>query len=130
MKLLYMAALVLIYLGAGALGCRGRGAHAPPSVASPSPPAADTPSVRIWIAKDGKIELDGKPVELEAVGAELAELARRKGVVLYGRDAPEQEPHPNSTKVIELVAHNRLPIRLSTKRDFSDAVGPNGKLEQ
>jgi hypothetical protein len=130
MKLLRVMSLALIYFGAGTSGCHGRGAQTPSPAASPRPSAADSSSARIWIAKDGTIELNGTPVELGAVGAEFAELAKRKGVVLYGRDAPEEEPHPNGMKVIELVAQNRLPIRMSTKRDFSDAIGPDGKLTQ
>lgn len=130
MKLLRMVSLALFYVGAGTSGCHGRNAQAPSTAASPGSPAADSPTARVWIAKDGTIELNGRPVELGAVGAAFAELAKRNGVVLYGRDAPEQEPHPNGMKVIELVAQNRLPIRMSTKRDFSDAVGPDGKLTQ
>jgi hypothetical protein len=94
-----------------------------PSPASP-PPAAP-PTVRIWVSRTGVIELDGKAVDLAAVGAALADLAKKKGAVFYGREDPGQEPHPNAMKVVQLVIQNRLPIRLSTKRDFSDAVVPS-----
>ena len=60
----------------------------------------------------------------------LAALAQNKGVVLYGRDAAEEEPHPNAMQVIQLVVANRLPIRMSTKSDFSDAVGLDGRLKE
>jgi len=88
---------------------------------------AAAPRVRIWVSRTGAIELDGKPTELPAVATALADLAKRKGVVLYGRDDPEKEPHPNAEKVFKLVLQNSLPIRLSAKRDFSDAVGGDGK---
>ena len=91
-------------------------------------PPAPAPSARIWVSRTGVIELDGKQTELTALAAALADLAKRKGVVLYGRDDPGKEPHPNGMKVIQLVIQNRLPIRMSTKRDFSDAVGADGKL--
>jgi hypothetical protein len=84
-----------------------------------------TPMVRIWVSRTGAIELDGKPADLAAVGAALAELAKKKGVVLYGRDDPGQGPHPNGMKVVQLVIQNQLRMRLSTKRDFSDAIVPS-----
>jgi hypothetical protein len=91
--------------------------------AAPSAP----PTVRIWVSRTGAIELDGEPVDLAAVGAALADLAKKKGIVLYGRDDPGQGPHPNGMKVVQLVIQNQLQIRLSSKRDFSDAVGADGK---
>jgi biopolymer transport protein ExbD len=130
MNLVRVTAVAVICLAVTTTGCRGRGAHPPAPAAPPGAPSTDSPSARIWIAKDGTIELNGKSVELDAVGAELADLAKRQGVVLYGRDAPEEEPHPIGMKVIELVVQNRLPIRMSTQRDFSDAVGPDGKVKQ
>jgi hypothetical protein len=87
------------------------------------------PTVRIWISTDGTIELDGKAVELEAVSAALKELAARKGVVLYGRDAAAEDPHPNAEKVFRLILDNRTPVRISTKRDFSDAVDAEGRSQ-
>jgi hypothetical protein len=35
-----------------------------------------------------------------------------------------ETPHPNGAKVIELIVARGLPVRLSSKPDFSDAVGP------
>jgi len=131
-----MNALQMVFgitlLGASMSACRERGPQAlPPTPQSGTAmPTGDSPSAQIWISRTGTIELNGRQVDVDALGAELADLAKRKGVVLYGRDAPEEEPHPNGMKVIELVAQNRLPIRMSTKRDFSDAVGPDGKLKQ
>jgi len=121
--------LMVICIGAGPSGCRGRSPQITPTT-PPAVPSADSPSAKIWISKAGAIELNEKQVDLEAVNAELADLAKRKGVVLYGREAPEEEPHANGMKVIEIAARNRLPIRMSTRRDFSDAIGPDGKLRQ
>jgi hypothetical protein len=119
---------MIIGLVAGLAGCRERSPDETPATAPPTAPALDPPSARIWISRTGDIELNGKLVELGAVGAELDELAKRNGVVLYGRDAPDEEPHANGMKVIELVVRNRLPIRMSTRRDFSDATGPDAQL--
>ena len=93
------------------------------AAAQPSVPSV----VRIWVSRTGSIQLDGKQVDLAAVNATLTELAKHKGAVLYGRDDPGQAPHPNAMKVMQLVVEKRLPIQLSTKRDFSDAVVPDGR---
>jgi hypothetical protein len=118
-----LAIAVVFGLAAGLIGCRSRPTE-PRTVTLPAAPITDAPTAKIWISESGVIELNGKPAELEAVRAALVDLAKRKGVVLYGRDAAGNEPHPNAMKVIALVGSNRLPIRLSTKRDFSDAVVP------
>ena len=96
----------------------------------PAGPSRDTPYVKIWVSMAGTVELDGKVVELAVVESTLATLAKQKGVVLYGRDAAGEEPHPNGMKVIQMVIANSLPIRMSTKPDFSDAVAADGKLKE
>jgi hypothetical protein len=78
--------------------------------------------LKIWVTKDGQIEVNGAPSDLQTVSQELAELSRAHGTVLYGRDDAQGEPAPIAMEVIKLVGQNRLPIRMSTKRDFSDAV--------
>lgn len=94
------------------------------------PTPEDQPFVKIWVSKKGEIKLDGKPVDLAAVDAAFTDLAQRKGIVLYGRDDPKSEPHPKAMKVMELLTAHRLPIRMSTKPDFSDAVGPDGNVKE
>ena len=92
-------------------------------------PTANTPYVKIYVTKSGEITVDDKPATLDEVKSALAALAQKNGVVLYTREAPEEfEPHPNGNKVIELVIENRLPVRLCRNKDFSDAIGPDGKL--
>lgn len=83
-----------------------------------------TEVIKVSITADGEIYADGQPVTLEQLAAKFAELKQAGGAVYYYRENPEDEPHPNATKVIELVVENSLPVRLSAKPDFSDAVGP------
>ena len=91
------------------------------------PPAAEKPAERaaavlkLKVAAGGEIAADGKPVTLEQLADRLAELKRAGGGVWYYRENPEGEPHPNAMKVIELIARHRLPVRLFTKPDFSNA---------
>jgi biopolymer transport protein ExbD len=114
--------LAILCGGAHLTACRsGSEQNTSPATSSPPPPA-DAPNAKICISNAGSVELNGRQVELESIGPMLAELAQKKGAVFYGRDAPEEDPHPNGMKVLQMVMASRLPVRMSTKRDFSDAV--------
>jgi hypothetical protein len=115
--LLRLAFFVVVSVAVAAAACRPA---APQS-------AQRAPYVKIWIAQNGAVQLDGKPAELS--GVEDA-LAKKPGVVLYGREGAQGEPHVNALKVIQMVVDNKLPIRMSTKPDFSDVIGPDGKLKK
>jgi hypothetical protein len=92
------------------------------------PAVAAEPVAKISVLSSGKILLDGKSTTLAALDTALSEVAKSKGVVWYYREAAEAaEPPAASMKVIELVIKHRLPISMSTKPDFSDAVGPDGR---
>src|SRR5262245_11912285 len=119
------AILIIVVAALGLAACRRSGQTSGGAAAGPS---LSSPYVKIWVSKTGQVDVNGTPSELSALGLMLAALAQKKGVVLYGRDAAEEEPHPNAMQVIQLVVANRLPIRMSTKSDFSDAVGPDGRL--
>jgi hypothetical protein len=82
--------------------------------------------IAVSVSADGDIMADGQPATLERLSVRFAELKQAGGVVLYHRENPSGEPHPNGMKVIELVIANQLPIRLSTSPDFSDAVDDQG----
>jgi hypothetical protein len=92
-------------------------------------PATGSPYVKIYVSKTGEITMDGKAATLDELGRAFSDLAKRHGVVLYTRDSHEMfESHPIANKVMDLVVHNQLPIRLCMNKDFSDAFGPDGKL--
>jgi hypothetical protein len=97
-------------------------ASASTASAAPAGLNPDAPSLKVWVSNAGVVELDGKPIGLEALAPILADLGKRKGVVLYGRDNPQGGPPPNGMKVIQMVIDNKLAIRMSLKRDFSDIV--------
>lgn len=101
----------------------------PDSVYKSKIPTAARPYIKIYVTKSGEITLDGKPATLDEVKSALAGLVQKNGLVLYTRESPEEfEPHPNGIKVVEMVIENRLPVRLCRNQDFSDAIGPDGKL--
>jgi len=94
-------------------------------------PTNDSTYVKVFVSKSGEITLDGKLANLDQVGTAFASLARKKPLVLYARESPEEyEPHPNATRVIELVTRNSLPIRLCRIKDCSDELDANGKLRK
>jgi hypothetical protein len=51
--------------------------------------------------------------------------AARSGVVWYYRENPHAEPHPNADIVVQTIIRHRLPVSMSTKPDFSDALDEN-----
>lgn len=108
---LIVAIIVLITL----IGCK-----------KSQPLGGDMTILKIKISAEGEITVDGEPLPLDQVSAKLAELKKANGTVMYYRENPKDEPHPNAMKVMELVVENRLPIRLSAKPDFSDVVDEKG----
>ena len=85
------------------------------------------PILKIAVTADGRITVDGSPATIDSVRASLRRLAEQKGVVWYYREAGRGKAPPESTEVIHLVIENRLPIRLSSLPDSSDAIGPDGR---
>jgi hypothetical protein len=88
---------------------------------------SNAPVLKIAVASDGRITVDGSPATMESVRTSLKRLAEQKGVVWYYREAGETEAPPESIEVMKAVIQNRLPIRLSSRPDFSDSIGPDGR---
>ncbi len=134
----FISTFALLFVCCSSIGCQktepteqGAAASASASVSAAAPQADDGSHLKLWVTKSGAIEMNGKETTFDALSAELEKAAKRGGVtVLYGRDNPEAEPHPNSMKAIQQVMKNGLSLRMSTKRDYSDAVGPNGVKPQ
>ena len=87
---------------------------------------SDAPTLKIAVMSDGRITVDGSPTTLDSLRVSLKQLADQKGVVWYYREAGHAEPPPEAVEVMQSVIENRLPIRLSSRPDFSDAIGPDG----
>jgi hypothetical protein len=84
-------------------------------------------NLKISVLKTGEVRVEGKHVGLKEVEQELDKLKTAGGSVWYYREAAQEEPHPNAMEVIRMVAERRLPIRLCSKPDFSDAVDDQGR---
>jgi biopolymer transport protein ExbD len=107
-------AVIFVFLAA-MIGCQRQ-----------QPAPANMNTLKIKVSAGGEITVDGQAVSLEQTSAKLADLKKASGVVLYHRENPQGEPHPNAMKVMKLVADNQLPIRLCAKADFSDSVDEKG----
>ena len=83
--------------------------------------------LRVAITASGEITADQRPTTLEALIPILRELAKNKGEVWYYREAPNAEPHPNAMKVLSAIVENNLPVRLSSKPDYSDSIDDKGR---
>jgi len=84
--------------------------------------------LKIAITASGQITADGRATTLEALIPILHQLAKDNGEVWYYREAPEVDPHPNAMKVLKAIVDESLPIRLSTKPDYSDSVDDKGPI--
>jgi hypothetical protein len=82
--------------------------------------------LKVSVTASGEITANGRPVTLEQLTAKFSKSQKAGGSVWYHRENSRGEPHPNAMKVIELAAKNNLPIRLSSKPDFSDVVDAEG----
>jgi len=87
---------------------------------------AAAPIAKVSVLTTGKVLLNGAPTTLQALDTAFAKLGQSSGVVWYYRQAAEAEPPSQAMEVMQLVVKHHLPISMSTKPDFSDAVDANG----
>jgi biopolymer transport protein ExbD len=94
----------------------------------PSPNVDLARITKIKVNRDGVILLNDEAVTIEALKDSLAKVGQSAGsAVWYYRDSPAGEPHPNAMLVLQAIVDAKLPVRLSTKPDFSDFVGADGR---
>ncbi len=85
------------------------------------------PVLKISVMADGRITLDGHTVTIDSLRISLKQLAEQNGVLYYYREASQSKAPQEATEVIKAVIENRLPVRLSSRSDFSDAIGADGR---
>lgn len=81
----------------------------------------NAPVLKIAAMSDGRLTVDGFPATVDSVRDALKRLAKKKGVVWNYREAGNAKAPPESISVIQSVIENRLPVRLSSRPDYSDA---------
>lgn len=128
------AILRLIVVGSpilGILACKEAGVarRTAPGTAETIPEAG--PVAKVIVYRTGRLSLDGKPATLVEIKKRFTELKAKGGSVLYFREDPNAaDPPPEAMAVIEAVVAAGLPIRLSSRPDFADSVGVDGKPMQ
>lgn len=85
------------------------------------------PILKVAVMADGRVTVNGTPTSMESLRESLRKLSQQKGVVWYYREAAWSEPPPQAKQVIQAVIDAKLPVRLSSRPDFSDAIGMDGK---
>ena len=112
----------LILLSASFMGCEKREEKPPPSDVNLAV------VLKVSVLRSGKLLVDGVPASLADLDAALAKLKSQKGVVLYYREAGQGESSPTAIDidVMEFVVKHKVPIRFSSKSDFSDAIDEHG----
>ena len=89
--------------------------------------ASGAPILKVAVFADGRITVDGSVTTIDSLRQSLKTLAEQKGAVWYYREAGQGEPHPQAMQIMQTIVANRLPVRLSSRSDYSDAIGMDGK---
>jgi hypothetical protein len=92
-----------------------------------SPVNPDAPVLKVAVFADGRLTVDGVASTVQSLQESLRVLREKRGVVWYYREAGQQEPPPISMEVVKAVVEARLPIRLSSRPDYSDSIGADGR---
>ena len=95
---------------------------------STSEPSADAKYLTVFVTKDGVVEVDGREASLYELERELQSAVEARAVVLFAREPPERDRAPIARMVLQMVRDRQLQVRQCRKRDFSDAIAPDGRL--
>jgi hypothetical protein len=85
------------------------------------------PVVKIAVFADGRLTVNGAAATVENLRASVKHTAEMHGTAWYYREAGQQEPPPVAIQVMQAIVEARLPVRLSSRPDYSDAIGPDSK---
>ena len=99
--------------------CRSLGISDLPLV---TPHSRDSRVLKIAVYSDGRMTVDGVPTSIQELRESLSKLSEKKGSVWYYREAAQQDPPPIAVDVLKEIVAASLPIRLSSKPDYSDSV--------
>jgi|SRR5579859_22968 len=85
--------------------------------------------LKVSVLASGELFLDGTPTTLAALAQAMEQGAKEKATVWYYRENAGDNAPPMAMDVMKLIVSNKLPVRLSTKPDFSDSF-PTISLEE
>ncbi len=85
------------------------------------------PIIKVAVFADGHITADGSPATVESLQESFKKLAGQKGSVWIYREAGRAGPSRQATQVMLAVNAAGVPFRLSSRPDYSDSLGPDGR---
>jgi hypothetical protein len=88
--------------------------------------ALNGPVARVRVSQAGQIEMNGVQLNREELRRALARLRAEGGRVMYYRERWNEPPSAEAAKAFEVIRDAGLPVRMSSKPDFSDYIGPDG----
>ncbi len=87
------------------------------------------PVLKVGVATDGTITLDGMVISIEELREEFAAAVGTEPVVwLYRADSPEGRPE-ESRLVFQAITENLFPISFSSEPDFSTVLEHDGTIK-
>lgn len=95
--------------------------------APPSAPSPGAPILKVAVFADGRLTVDGAAATLQSLQASLHTVSEKHGAVCYYREAGQQEPPAIALDVMKAIIEARLPIRISSRPDYSDSIGFEGR---
>jgi hypothetical protein len=82
-----------------------------------------TSFIKVSVLASGDLLLEGRPTTLSELAQVMERAAKAKSAVWYYRENRQDPASPLAREVFRLITANKLPIRFSTKPDFSESLG-------
>src|SRR5215469_2309533 len=92
------------------------------------PKMSSTNALKVSVLASDELLLDGNPITLPELAQAMEQAAKVKAAVWYYRDNAQDHASSLAMEVVRLIKANRLPIRFSTKPDFSDSFPNVGEV--
>lgn len=86
----------------------------------------EMPVARVRVSQAGQVEMNGVKLTREQLRSALTRLRADGGGVWYYRERWTEPPSEEAAKALEVITEAGLPIRMSSRPDFSDYIGPDG----
>jgi len=110
--------ITLLGLFAGIFGCNHQ------TVPETTVQRDEAMVLKVAVFVDGRLTLNGTPASLEDLRDSLRQISQQDGAVWYYRESGQDEPPPIAMEAIQAIVDAEVPVRLSSRPDYSDAVGP------
>jgi len=79
-------------------------------------------TLKVAVFADGRLIVDGKSTSLDSLREKLIRLRAERGTVWYYREQGHEKPPVVALQVMKAVVEAGVPVRLSTRPDYSDGV--------